>query len=161
MRRISVGLGIGVLGLLAASAAAADLAGMADRFCAARVAGNDQAVRAMLSPSLLDLVTDAEDRSRIVAAANPDEKPPFGDGIPFQSFPDRPETCAPAAVTGSGMEIDVTYGFSGQPEAGWTDRIVFTEAQGPLSIDDIGFRGAPDGGVPITLRTVLQGAFDR
>src|SRR5262245_47072214 len=70
---------------------------IAAAFCAARTADDEARLKPLLSPSLLALIAETEERNRIIADANPDEKPPFGDGIPYQAFPDRADSCKPGA----------------------------------------------------------------
>ncbi|MBS3648190.1 hypothetical protein KEU06_06060 [Pseudaminobacter sp. 19-2017] len=132
-------------------------------FCATRMAGNDTEVKPLLTPALLKLVEEAEQRSRAIAQAQPDEKPPFGDGIPYQSFPDKPDTCVPdEPVAKAGItEAPVTYAIAAAPEASWTDTLILTLVEGKMLIDDIRFPGAADGGDSYTLREILSDAFDQ
>ncbi|MEQ1950771.1 hypothetical protein [Mesorhizobium sp. CN2-181] len=117
----------------------------------------------MLTASLLAVIADAEDRNRIIAEATPDEKPPFGDGIPYQSFPDLPDTCTPEkpAERAGRTEVAVTYGFPKTPRANWTDTLILISSEGQARIDDIRFRESADGSGALTLREILHDAFDQ
>jgi hypothetical protein len=57
-------------------------------FCLSRL-GNDEAVIAgILTDDLQKAIKVAEQKDDDYAKKNPDEKPPLGDGIPWQSSPD-------------------------------------------------------------------------
>jgi hypothetical protein len=136
---------------------------VAAAFCATRTSADDARLKPLLTPSLLAVIAEAEERNRIIAEATPDEKPPFGDGIPYQSFPDRPDTCGvgtPAERAGR-TEIAVTYGFAGTPRANWSDTLILVPAEGQALIDDIRFRESADGSGALTLREILHDAFDQ
>jgi len=110
-------------------------------FCIARQ-GNDEApIRALLSPSVAADVARAEARSAALGERFPDEKPPLGDGLPWQSFPDVPATCTVTGATTESKAADgefvLVYGFPDAPDAGWTDRIVLVDIDGRLRISDI------------------------
>jgi len=162
-------LGASTLALLVAFApaipAAADGAAgqVAEAFCKTRLTSDEAAVGELLTPSLRDAIKVAEDRNQVIAEANPDEKPPFGDGIPYQSFMDAPDGCTPGAPVekGSVVEVPVTYAFDDTPSAGWTDTLVMAPAGDGYLIDDIVFVGAPDDSEPVRLRSVLLDAFDQ
>lgn len=143
--------------------AAGNAAGLALAFCKTRTAGDAGAVKPLLTASLLAVVAEAEHRNRIIAESTPDEKPPFGDGIPYQSFPDMPDACQPGspAERAGRIEIPVAYSFKQSPDAGWTDTLVLVSVGGEVRIDDVRFRDAPDGSAPHSLREILHGAFDQ
>jgi hypothetical protein len=145
------------------SLAADGAAELAAAFCAARLADSEAKVKPLLTPSLLALIGEAEARNKIIAEANPDEKPPFGDGIPYQAFPDKADTCRPgdAAAEAGRIELPIVYGFEKTPDANWTDRLVLLAADGKLLIDDIRFQGSADGSGIVTLREILSEAFDQ
>jgi hypothetical protein len=147
-------------GPAAADAAALDLG---EAFCRARLASDEAATEALLTPSLRDAVEVAQDRNAVIAEANPGEKPPFGDGIPYQSFMDAADTCLPGEPVekASAVELPVRYAFDGAPNAGWTDTLVLVRSGADYLIDDIVFAGSPDGSDPVHLRSVLLDAFDR
>ena len=143
--------------------AAEGAAELAAAFCTARMADDEAMVKPLLTPSLLALIGEAETRNKVIAEAVPDEKPPFGDGIPYQAFPDKADTCRPgqAAAEAGRIELPVVYGFEKMPDANWTDTLVLLSADGRLLIDDIRFQGSADGSANVTLREILSEAFDR
>jgi hypothetical protein len=132
-------------------------------FCATRTAGDAEGVKPLLTPELLAKVNEAERRNDIIQQANPDEKPPFGDGIPYQSFPDLPSACSVGAVEDKSgkAEIAVTYEFAGHPGAGFTDTLVLVPADGGYLVDDIRFTGSADGSANVGLGEILSSAFDQ
>jgi hypothetical protein len=132
-------------------------------FCAARLSSDATAMRLLFSPSLLKAIGEAEARNRIIAEATPGEKPPFGDGIPFQSFPDQAPVCEADEVreVSGHPEMDINYAFPETPAAGWTDRLkLLPQAEGSL-IDDILFADVANGNPNQGLRRVLFEAFDQ
>lgn len=153
-----------VFGLLAGPAWAAGTAEeTAKAFCATRITGDNEAVKPLLTPSLLAEVNEAERRNDVIQKANPDEKPPFGDGIPYQSFPDTPSACTVVGVAEKAgkFEAGVKYTFTEYPDAAWTDTLVLVAAGGGYLIDDIRFVGAADGSPEVVLRDILKHAFDQ
>ncbi|MBX3567999.1 MAG: hypothetical protein KF914_08075 [Rhizobiaceae bacterium] len=145
---------------LAADRAATELA---QGFCQARLAADETATQALLSPTLREAIKVAQDRNQVIAEAAPDEKPPFGDGIPYQRFPDRADSCVPGEPVekASAVEVPVSYAFKDAPAAGWTDRLMLVRAGMDYLVDDILFDGPPDGGEPTSLTTILLNAFDQ
>ena len=83
------------LPLVSGAGAAGTATELAEAFCKTRTTGDAEAVKPLLTPSLLAVIAEAEDRNRIIAESTPDEKPPFGDGIPYQSF--SPTSLTPAS----------------------------------------------------------------
>jgi hypothetical protein len=164
MRWRSVALaGLLVFAVGQAEAAGTKPADVAAAFCATRVAGDEEGVRSLLSPTLLSAITEAETRNLAIAEAAPDEKPPFGDGIPYQSYPDLPHGCTADATetVGEAVHVTVSLSLTSAPTAGWRDTLVLVPAEGGYRIDDIIFRGAPDGSEAPTLRSTLRDAFDQ
>lgn len=114
-------------------------------FCIGRQ-GNDMApVLALTSPVLNAAIAYAEARSAAIQLAAPDEKPPLGDGVPWQSWQDYAPQCTVGEIktsaTMTGVSID--YAFPDQPDANWSDTLVLvpvvTKPGMPpfLRIDDI------------------------
>ncbi|MEP9370976.1 hypothetical protein [Mesorhizobium sp. KR1-2] len=144
-------------------ALAAQTAGeLAAAFCQTRVADDEAGVRDLLTPSLRDAVTEAERRNDAIAKAVPDEKPPFGDGIPYQSYPDVAPVCEPGAVTDADGRtlVEVSYKFPHSPEADWTDRLAVLSAPEGWLVDDILYERTAGETEEVTLRTVLESAFN-
>jgi hypothetical protein len=129
-------------------------------FCIARL-GNDMApVEALLTSELTAAIVAADAQNDAIAAANPDEKPPLGDGIPWQAYPDYADQCTPGNVTLMMDEarVAIAYGFQTYPDAAFTDTLHLKLIDGPdgwrvWRIDDIAY--ATDG----DLRTALLSAF--
>ena len=110
------------------------------------------ATLALMTPSLLKVIAEAKARNDVIAKATPDEKPPFGDGIPYQSFPDAAPGCEAGEVVEKPgrTEAEVTYRFPDTPNADWTDRLKLVPEGDKLLVDDILFanvaNGEPDQG---------------
>jgi hypothetical protein len=128
-------------------------------FCIARL-GNDMApVEAMLTPALASAIAAAEARSAEIQKRYPDEKPPLGDGVPWQAWPDYAPECTVGAVAteGSQSRVAIGYTFPDAPDAGFTDTLVLQQVEGTVSehpvwrIDDISY------GTEGTLRAALNG----
>jgi hypothetical protein len=136
---------------------------VAGKFCATRLDGNEKALRPLLTPSLIKSIEEAEVRNDIIAKASPDEKPPFDDGIPYQSFPDAAPVCEVGdekQVPGR-TEIEVRYLFPDTEGANWTDRLVLIASDDRLLIDNVIFETSVNDTDEISLRSVLFNAFDR
>jgi hypothetical protein len=136
---------------------------VAEKFCATRLKGDEAAVRSLLTPSLIKSIEEAEARNDIIARASPDEKPPFGDGIPYQSFPDAAPVCQVGdekQVPGR-TEIEVRYVFPDTEGANWTDRLILIDSDGRLLIDNVVFETSVNDIDEISLRSVLFNAFDQ
>lgn len=108
-------------------------------FCQMRANGAERPVRFLLTKAMLEAIDAAEVASEKYEAANPGDKPPLGDGIPFQSFPDVADSCAPSAAKADGqtVSIDIAYTFKATPDANFTDRLVVKEENGRPLIDDV------------------------
>lgn len=128
-------------------------------FCQMRSEG-EPAIRYLLTRSLLTEIDKALAKNDVIAAARPDEKPPLGDGVPFQSYQDFAPDCRVKAVAAAGgsFNVDVEHAFPGQAEANWTDRLVVRTEDGLAKIDDILY--GPEK-FETGLREVLATAFRR
>lgn len=127
---------------------------VAEAFCAAMVDGTTDKT-ALATPALAEAIDTALTRNAEIQAATPDEKPPLGDGVPWSSWPDKPDTCTaqPADTAHDGVEYAVTYGFTSIPDAGYADILVLSEGPDSWAIDDIIFIDNQ------RLRAVLEAAF--
>lgn len=143
--------------------AADDPASIADAFCKARLADDEPATLKLLTPSLVKVIDEAKARSDVIARATPDEKPPFGDGIPYQSFPDVAEGCEVGSISekAGSIEIEVKYLFSKTPNADWTDRLKLVTEGDKILVDDILYANVANGEPDQGLRQALFEAFDR
>jgi hypothetical protein len=131
-------------------------------FCISRL-GNDMApVQGLLTPGLAQAIADAEQKDAEWAALNPGEKPPLGDGIPWQSWQDYAPECTVGLADATQGEafLDITYTFPDSPGLSLTDRLHLIEVDRPTystgvwRIDNVIYQ---DGG---DLRSVLTAVFD-
>jgi hypothetical protein len=152
-----------VAGLAVDLASAEDVSAVGEAFCKARLADDELATRALLSKSLVTAIEEAEARREIVAKAAPDEKPPLGDGIPYQAFPDAVGACEVGRTVEAGgrVELEIAYRFPDAPNAGWTDRIKLLTEDDRLAIDDVLYADVANSDPGYGLRRVLFDAFDR
>jgi hypothetical protein len=130
---------------------------VAQKFCDTHLPGTieaEQATMLLLTPSLRAAMDEAVKKNDAWEAAHPGEKPPLGDGVPFQSYPDTPEKCVAGAVSADGTEVDIEYQFD-DPLANWTDRVKLATVDGRLMVDDIlyGVNGYEE-----SLRSALESA---
>lgn len=141
-----------VLALVAALFALPVLAGpgSAERageiFCTAQGDLDIGARAPYLSPGLARAIAVAQAASDRFAAENPGDKPPLGDGIPWQSWPDHAQNCIPGEPL-YGMDeasLDIAYGFPESPGADYADRLHLVLIDGYWLIDDVSYAsGAP------------------
>lgn len=130
-------------------------------FCIARL-GNDMApVEGLLTADLDSAIAEAERQNAEYEAAHPGDKPPLGDGIPWQSFPDYAAGCEVGAATLMMDEAAVTisYGFPDAPDAGFTDTLQLRLVDDPPAagkawrLDNLSYATEGD------LRSALRNAF--
>jgi hypothetical protein len=136
---------------------------VAEAFCKARLANDEKATLALLALSLVEVIEEAKARSAVIAKATPNEKPPFGDGIPYQAFPDMAPGCEAGRVeekSGS-VHVEVKYLFDETPNANWTDRLKLVADGERLLIDDVLYANVANGEPDLGLRRVLFEAFDQ
>jgi hypothetical protein len=156
---------IALLGALSAGSAIAadDPKSVGDAFCIARLGDDETATLALLTPSLVKAIDEAKARRDVIAKATPDEKPPFGDGIPYQAFPDVASDCEIGRVSdkSGSIEVEVTYLFPETPNADWTDRLKLVAEGDKLLVDDILFANVANGEPDQGLRRALFEAFDQ
>ena len=131
-------------------------------FCLSRT-GNDEAVIAgILSDELASSIDDAWEANEAWEQANPGDKPPLGDGIPWQSWPDYASDCTVGLVTlmKTDAKVEIQYGFPDQPDANFTDTLLLKRVEmadfqtGFWRIDNIAFSTGGD------LKTSLAQAFE-
>ncbi len=95
-------------------------------FCIARL-GNDMApVEAILTPELTAAIADAETKNAAYEDKNPGEKPPLGDGLPWQAAPDYAAKCdvGEATLMMDEASVKIAYGFPEYPDANFTDTLM-------------------------------------
>lgn len=130
-------------------------------FCLSHTGNDEGILKGIISDPLAEAIDAAWERNSAWEAANPGDKPPLGDGIPWESWPDYAAECTIGLVTlmKTDAKVEVQYHFPDEPDADYTDVLLLkrmgTEDTGLFwRIDDVSFA---TGG---TLRGVLVGAFD-
>lgn len=136
---------------------------VAEAFCKARVADDEPATLRLVTTSLAAAIEHAKARSDVIAKAAPGEKPPFGDGIPYQAFADIAGICDVGETSEKAgvIEVEVKYRFPETSNADWTDRLKLATEDGRLLVDDILFADVANGEPDQGLRRALFEAFDQ
>lgn len=139
MRRLFIALA--TLAAASAPAYAVSLTGaqVGDIFCAGRLSGDMAPVEAILTPDLKAAIAEAEARNDAIQKAAPDEKPPLGDGIPWQTAPDYAPRCSMVGMSGTAdrPQVVLFYQFPDEPSANWSDKLELTFIDHRLRIDDV------------------------
>src|ERR1700712_3288924 len=94
-------------------------------FCLSRL-GNDEAViDGILTADLKAAIADADKQNADWEAKNPGDKPPLGDGVPWQSWTDYAAKCATGlvALSKKDAKVEIQYGFPDDPKADFTDTL--------------------------------------
>jgi len=130
-------------------------------FCLSRLGNDTGPIDGLLSDDLATTIAEAEELNVQWEEANPGEKPPLGDGIPWQSWPDYAPNCTVQAVTieGRTARVPIEYRFPDTPHAEYIDTLVLTEIDHGYGwmvwrIDTIAYDTGSD------LKSLLGGAFD-
>jgi hypothetical protein len=108
-------------------------------FCLSRL-GNDEAViEGILTDDLNKAIKTAEQKDADYAKKNPDEEPPLGDGIPWQSSPDYGDKCEIGLVTLSKTDakVEIKYSFKDYPAGNYTDTLILKKV--PIEGMDVGY----------------------
>jgi hypothetical protein len=108
-------------------------------FCLSRT-GNDEAlISGILTANLNKAIADAKAKDDAFAKKYPDEKPPLGDGLGWQSTPDYADSCAVGLVTLSKTDakVEIKYGFKDSPDANYTDTLILKKV--PIDGMDVGY----------------------
>lgn len=130
-------------------------------FCISRL-GNDMApVQGLLTTGLTSEIANALERNELIQKAHADEKPPLGDGIPWQAYPDHADQCQPGNVIFMMDEarVRIDYAFRDYPDAAFSDtlalRLIEDRSLGARiwRIDNIAYATSGD------LREMLASAF--
>ncbi|WP_421759287.1 hypothetical protein [Devosia sp.] len=152
------------VGLFTLPAAAEPLlvtpAQIGEAFCLSRLTGDTGPITGLLTPELTVAIADAEAKNDTIQKQAPDEKPPLGDGIPWQSWTDYADKCTVGAVTlmQNEAKVAIDYAFTEYPEANFTDTLELRLIPGPYDntlwrLDNIAYATDSD------LKTVLISAF--
>lgn len=131
-------------------------------FCLSRLGNDEGAIAGLLSPDLTAAIDEAWAKDAAWAEANPGDKPPLGDGIPWQSYPDYAAECTVGLTTlmATDAKVEIAYGFPEAPDANFKDTLLLkriTDEQMGTShwrIDNIAYAVGGD------LRSALTGAFE-
>jgi hypothetical protein len=136
------------VGALPAAAASTESAGqmvvlkanqIGEIFCLSRL-GNDEAViSGILTDGLSKAIADAEKKDDAYAKKYPDEEPPLGDGIPWQSAPDYAAKCEVGLVSLSKTDarVEIKYTFPDAPDANFSDTLTLKKI--PIAGMDVGY----------------------
>ncbi len=131
-------------------------------FCLSRLGNDEGAISGLLSPDLTMVIADAWAKNDAWETANPGEKPPLGDGIPWQAWPDYAAECTVGLATlmATDAKVEIAYGFPESPDANFTDTLLLKRITDPKvgtahwRIDNIAYSTGGD------LRTSIAGAFE-
>jgi hypothetical protein len=136
---------LAVTGSSARADTPADARRLGNIFCLLGKHGGEYGRVYLVTRSLGEAIAGALRKNDEIAAAVPGEKPPLGDGVPFQSFPDKAPVCKSGKVTDKGryQELEIVYEFPDTPKGNWIDRLALVPEDGLLRIDDV-FYGAGD-----------------
>jgi len=131
-------------------------------FCLSRIGNDEAVVSGILSDELASAIDGAWTANDAWEQANPGDKPPLGDGIPWQSWPDYAPDCSVGLVTlmKTDAKVEIQYGFPDQPDANFTDTLLLKRVDMPdygtafWRIDNISFATGGD------LKTSLSQVFE-
>jgi hypothetical protein len=98
-------------------------------FCIASLGNDMTPIEAMLTPQLNAAIAEADINESLAIYRAPDEKPPLGDGLPWRSVPDYADGCTVGAANIHDAEasVEIHYGFSQHPDAGYTDTLLLAQ----------------------------------
>ena len=108
-------------------------------FCLSRL-GNDEAViQGILTDDLNKAIEVAEKKDADYAKKSPDEEPPLGDGLGWQSSPDYGDTCDVGLVTPSRTDakVEIKYTFKDYPQGSYSDTLILKKV--PIEGMDVGY----------------------
>jgi len=103
---------------------------------------DDKAMQGILSRDLRGLWKTAMTMNDTWARLNPGEKPPLGDGIQTQAYPDFAPGCElvePFAGQGEKRTVTVHRSFTDHAAPDWEDELDLISEDGSWVIDDIHF----------------------
>ena len=133
-------------------------------FCIASLGNDMTPAHAMASEGLQALIAFSFERNTEFELANPGEKPPLGDGLPWRSWPDYADgrEVGPVVVADLVARVPIHYSFTGYPDANYTDTLILLPADSEVEgdplvwrIDDIELSDSQ------TMRTILGTVFER
>jgi hypothetical protein len=121
-------------------------------FCLSRT-GNDEAViQGVMTPELTTAIADAVAKNDVWETANPGEKPPLGDGLPWSTWTDYAPDCTVGLVTlmKTDAKVEIAYGFPDQPDGNYTDTLLLKKVDMAdvqtsfWRIDNVAYAGGGD-----------------
>lgn len=131
-------------------------------FCLSRTGNDDAVIAGILTEDLQTRLRTAEDKNDAWAKQNPDEKPPLGDGIPWQSAADSADTCDIGLVilSKTDAKVEIQYTYKNYPDANYTDTLILKKV--PIEGMDVGYWRIDDVIYPdgADMKGVLVSAFE-
>lgn len=108
-------------------------------FCKAILSDKMDLIEAYLSQNLATQIAHAEAVSAVAALEKPNEKPPLGDGVPWQAFPDQADACEVVYVNDSKAhtEIAIAHKFTEHPDEDFTDVLIVSGTGFDIQINDL------------------------
>ena len=131
-------------------------------FCMSRTGNDDAVIAGILTADLSKALKTAEDKNDAWMKKYPDEKPPLGDGIPWQSAADYADSCDTGLVTLSKTDakVEIKYAYKDYPDANYVDTLILKRV--PIEGMDVGYWRIDDVIYPdgTDLKGVLVSAFE-
>lgn len=108
-------------------------------FCLSRIGNDEQVIMGILTTDLDKAIKDAEAKDAAYAKKYPDEEPPLGDGLGWQTHPDYADTCEVGLVTLSKTDakVEIKYGYKAYPDENYTDTLILKKV--PIEGMDVGY----------------------
>jgi hypothetical protein len=102
-------------------------------FCLARLSGDSGPITGLLTAGLAAELQIAEAKNAAWEKANPGEKPPLGDGVPWSTYVDYASTCTVGTVDAKDTQaaVEIRYGFPEVPEADYSDWLTLAKVEVP------------------------------
>jgi len=115
---------------------------IATQYCTLITTHQPDTMGPLLTPSLTALMQQAQALSDAKAQQYPEDKPPLGDGIPYQTHPDDAPICRVVRTSGGAHRQTVTIfrEFPEDPRANWADHLLLKRHQGQWRIDDVRYQ---------------------
>ena len=102
-------------------------------FCMSRIGNDTGPIDGLLTDDLKSAIAEADKKDAAWEEKNPGEKPPLGDGIPWQAWPDYAAKCSIGLVTLSKTDakVEINYGFPEDSKADFTDTLILKKIDQP------------------------------
>ncbi len=129
-------------------------------FCNFTKTAHFDAPEEILTADLIQEIATAKEKNAKIIDTAPDQKPPLGDGIPYQSYPDIAPDCEIGTVTNTGEEVkvEIKHIFPNEPKADWSDFLVLKHLNEQWKIDDVIYEKADS---KESLRSALISLFEK